>query len=549
MKERGITYEGFVHFPTENFPAYNQPEFEGEINLGVLLARGKDGKRDTSSTAIITETGESITYAQFDEKTDRIANALHQLGVEGGDRVVFFTDLFRSKELVYFATSAFKITAVAYCPIAELLIYSQVEQLVEKIQPKYLVVGEIQENSVFSLFLQDYSSQNPQKVFSMLENNAKNSFPNLFDLNIEKKQEFSLYIENSKGLTPAFFFNTSGTTGLPKLCLHHHSSLYYTIKAFLGVYHICVSDTLLNLAGGGGSYGFISTILPLFVGARALIVSKADAKAVISAQKPNVVFSGPTFYHSLLHIDYQLPATCRYLFSAGESLQETTYLEYKKRYNITLLDINGSSELSYVYVGNTPEFNKCRSSGKIVPGYQVKLLDENNQEIREPGKKGIMYVKGPSSCFYYKSPEAQAKVVNDGWYCTCDSFSFDAEGYYYCYGRQDDIIIVRSANASPTVIENEILKREDVLDAGVVGSYSEEQGTSLIYAGVVYKGSLEDKKEKEKEILDWINELGRVPAYCRVTAIVLLDQLPRLGTGSKLNRKLLREKIFSTLNN
>ena len=544
MTKREVTYDFYKNqFPPENQPSFLLPEFDGkESNLGILLTRGLHEDREMSKTAIIGKDSET-SYQELDEITNKMGSSMQKIGLKGGDRVVFLSDVPRTKESIFVVLAAMKIGCVGLCPLSKLLALDQLEKVLERVQPNLIVVGELEENSHFFQFVAKLKEEKADStpLFTILDKkHSKIQLRSLFEIQTEENVSFPVMIENSKGLTPAQFFTTSGTTGIPKLCLHFHSTLLFTVKAFVDLFSFHKNDIFLLLTSTSGTYGVISTYMALLTGATIILDSFTPATELISIHQPTVVLEGPSFYHGLLQSDFSFPSSVKYLISAGEKLQKSTFEQFQKKFKLPVYDTIGATEIGFCYISNSPGNVKAGSTGLVIPGYELKIVDEKSRkEIKQADKSGILYVKGPGNCYYFKSSEAQAKSIEDGWFCTGDLFSRDSDGFYYCLGRQDDVIMVDGYNISPVTIEEALLKHPSVSDAGVFAVYDEKVSTSKIVAAVVNKDK--GKAKKEKELQEWIN--SEVSDTNQVDKILCVESLPRKGTGNKLNRKQLSKLL------
>ena len=552
MTDRKITHEFyqnlFESIPPQHQPTYLLPPFNSyEYNLGVLLTRGPNETRDMSRIAIITES-EQISYRELDESTSRLGNYLIQLGIQSkGDRIVFLTDDIRSKYGYLVLLATLKVNALLFTPNPLLINLSHTEKLVDLIEPSLILIGRLQEGSDYSKFVAKYAENNPQKVYSVLSDDDK--YARLRDVEIEEMQSFSLMIKESKGLTPGYFCHTSGSTSLPKICVHFHSTTYYTMMAFLNFFPLAESDRFLIHGSHGGTFGIVSNFCAFLLGATIILDIRTPLKQQFEMYKPSVFLSGPSYYHSLLKEEhFTFPTSIRYLLSGAEKLQPSTFDMFRKKYNLTINEMVGGSELCFVIAANPLGQAKSASCGKKLSEYDLKILDENLLEI-EDDRKGILFARGPANCFYFKNPSAQAGVVMDGWYCTNDVFSRDADGYYYCYGREDDIIIVDGFNISPVVVEELLLNHPYVFEAGVVGIYDESVCSSKVLAGIVLSHASYDNEHCLRELLTWINTPSRVPVKSQITALFSISSLPRGGNGNKLNRKWLANELKKKMKN
>ena len=220
----------------------------------------------------------------------------------------------------------------------------------------------------------------------------------------------------------------------------------------------------------------------------------------------------------------------------GWLLDGTLFERWRARTGLTILDGIGTTEILHIFIGNRPDDAKPGASGKLVPGYEARIVDDNDQPVAT-GEIGNLLIKGDSvTSRYWNQPERTAAAITDGWIRTGDSYAIDAEGYFTCQGRSDDMLKVGGIWVSPVEIEARLVSHDAVLEAAVIGRPDDEE---LIKpeAFIILKNS-DDASDELAEALKTFcqEELAR---YKYPRWVHFVDELPKTATG-KIQRFKLR---------
>jgi len=229
-------------------------------------------------------------------------------------------------------------------------------------------------------------------------------------------------------------------------------------------------------------------------------------------------------------------ATVRACPSAGEALPPDLYTKFRERFGVEILDGPGSTEMLHIYVSNRIGDVKPGSSGKPVPGYEAKVVDDEGQEL-PVGEIGTLWAKGGSSLrYYWRKREKTANTIIGQWINTGDKYYKDAEGYFWPSGRADDMLKVGGIWVSPLEVENCLREHEAVLECAVIGA---EDDKNLVKpkAFIVLKQGVAPSGDLEKELKQWV--LDRLAKFKYPRWIVFMDELPKTATG-KIQRFKLR---------
>jgi 4-hydroxybenzoate-CoA ligase len=262
---------------------------------------------------------------------------------------------------------------------------------------------------------------------------------------------------------------------------------------------------------------------------------------VMRRHRPSVFYGVPTLYASLLaHKDMTKGAgsdRLRLCISAGESLPAHLGERWRTAAGVDVLDGIGSTEMLQTFLSNRPGDVRYGTTGKPVPGYEAKIVDENGRELPD-GEIGELIVRGPSAGEGYWNQRAKSRRTFAGeWTYTGDKFVRDAEGYYHYCGRTDDMFKVSGMWVSPFEVEAALASHEAVLEAAVIGK-QDTDGLIKPKAFIVLKNGVAADERLLETLKVHVKEVAGPWKYPRW--IDIRPDLPRTATG-KLQRHKLRE--------
>jgi benzoate-CoA ligase len=339
----------------------------------------------------------------------------------------------------------------------------------------------------------------------------------------------------------AFWLYSSGSTGRPKGVVHTQRDIGATVDTYarhvlqITEDDVCYSTTKLFHAYGLGN----GLSFPLSVGATAVQVygpGKPDRiLQTVARERPTLFFSVPALYAAMLKTpaladtDFSGVRAC---ISAAEPLPAAISERWLAQTGVPILDGIGSTEMLHIYCSNTLEDLKPGTSGRPVPGYELKVVDEAGQETG-PDEQGDLLVRGEScAAFYWHQREKTRHCMRGEWFFTGDRYLRTAEGRFVYQGRADDMIKVGGLWVSPTDVEACLIRHPAVSEAAVIGVAVED--ISRIKAYVICAG-----EPPEPDVLrDWCKEHLRRYEYPHIVEFV--DDFPRTVTG-KIQRFKLRE--------
>ncbi len=340
---------------------------------------------------------------------------------------------------------------------------------------------------------------------------------------------------------------TSGTTGRPKATMHFHRDVLANADTFS--HHVLKprpDDVFTGTPPIAFTFGLGGLIVfPMRVGAASLLVEKSTPDQLadlIAAHGVTVCFTAPTAYKAMLASAKagQL-ATVRRAVSAGEHLPKASWHAFHDATGISLIDGIGSTEMLHIFIAAADEDIRPGATGRPVPGYRAKVVDLDGEEV-PTGTAGSLAVQGPTGCRYLADPRQQIYVRN-GWNITGDTFSQDADGYFWYQARSDDMIVSSGYNISAPEVEEALMAHDDVVECAVVGHPDDARG-QVVKAYVVLAGGgdavADDdaRAARTKELQDHVKAMIAPYKYPRI--IEFAEALPRTSSG-KIQRFRLRQ--------
>jgi benzoate-CoA ligase family protein len=344
----------------------------------------------------------------------------------------------------------------------------------------------------------------------------------------------------------AFWLYSSGSTGKPKAVVHLQHDIPYTCVTYAEqVLGIQESDTTFSTTGLFHAYGFGNNLsFPYWVGASTVLHAGRNTPATvldtIEKRRPTLFFSAPTLYNAILNFEGSSGrdlSSIRHCVAAAESLPAEVWRRWKQAFGLTILDGVGSTEMLHIYCSNRVDDVRPGSSGKPVPGYELKILDEAGKPTAK-GEAGDLYVKGDSAlALYWAQHEKTKRSLLGDWFFTGDRYRVDDEGYYWYEGRSDDMIKVSGLWVSPIEIESALLEHQAVAESAVVGI--EVDGFTKIKAFVITRAGAIPGDDLATLLQEHCK--SRLQRFQYPHHIEFVSELPKTVTG-KIQRYKLREK-------
>jgi benzoate-CoA ligase family protein len=293
------------------------------------------------------------------------------------------------------------------------------------------------------------------------------------------------------------------------------------------------------------AYGLGNALtFPLAVGASALLCAERPTPAVVArvmrTHAPTIFCGVPTLFASLLAdadvAAHGLSPKLRVSTSAGEGLPRHVGEAWRARFGSDILDGIGSTEMLHIFLSNRPGDIKYGTTGRPVPGYDLKLVDESGEPVPD-GSEGALWVRGPSACAgYWNNREKSLATFHGPWTRTGDTYVRDGQGYFTYAGRSDDMLKVGGIWVSPFEVESALSAHAAVLEAAVVG-HADAEGLIKPKAFVVLKENGRASDALAAELKAFVKD--RLAPYKYPRWIDFVAELPKTATG-KIQRFRLR---------
>jgi 2-aminobenzoate-CoA ligase len=335
---------------------------------------------------------------------------------------------------------------------------------------------------------------------------------------------------------------TSGTTGVPKGTMHFHRDMLAICDTFSRhVLKPTRDDLFLCSAPLAFTFGLGGAVLFPFREAAAALVaertSPADLLDAISRFRPTILFTAPTTYRYILaRLEGADLSSLRQCVSAGEALPRTTWEAWLAATGVRLIDGIGGTEMLHIFISAAGDDIRPGATGKPVPGFEAKVIGEDGETLPH-GMLGRLAVRGPTGCRYLDD-ERQTRFVQNGWNMTGDTFTVDADGYFWYGARNDDMIVSSGYNVAGPEVEEALLQHPAVLECGVVGAPDPERG-QVIKAYVVLAAGFTASDQLTRDLQAHCRAV--IAPYKYPRAMEFVAALPRTETG-KVQRFVLRQQ-------
>jgi benzoate-CoA ligase len=495
------------------------------------LAAGRAAK-----IAYIDDAGR-CTFGELAERVNRAANALTELGLGIDDRLMLCH--LDTVDWVAVFLGAIKAGIV---PIAvnTLLTASDYEFMLNDSRAKALVVsGELWPQ--FAPIL----DRCPHVKHVVISGANAQDRPRLQDLLARAGTSFATAPTSCDD--PCFWLYSSGSTGTPKGTVHIQTSMLYTAELYgRPVLGIRTDDVAFSAAKLFFAYGLGNSLsFPLAVGATTVLMAERPTPASVfkrlKEHQPTIFYGVPTLYGALLasaDLPQKPELKVRVCASAGEALPAELGRRWTEHFGVEILDGIGSTEMLHIFLSNRPGEVRYGTSGKAVPGYRLRVVDEHGEEAGVD-KVGDLLVAGPTAAAgYWNNRERTRSTFLGEWTRTGDKYILGGDGYYTYGGRSDDMLKVGGIFVSPFEVEAALLTHPDVLEAAVVGIPDDAQ---LIKpkAYVVTKAGVQGSPTLADALKQHVKD--RLAPYKYPRWVEFVPELPKTATG-KIQRFKLRQR-------
>ena len=348
----------------------------------------------------------------------------------------------------------------------------------------------------------------------------------------------------------AFWLYTSGSTGRPKGVVHLHKSIAAVCETFgREVFGLTGEDRVFSTTKLYHSYGLGNSFsYPLYFGASAVLLDGPPAPerllAALRRHRPTVLCSVPALYRQLLDEPGAEGAfdSVRMCISAAEPLPVGTFERWRERFGLEILDGIGATEMFVTFCSNRPGDVAPGTTGRAVPGYELRLLDEDGGQVQGAGE-GALQVRGPSraACYWHQQERTRATMQGE-WLTTGDRFRRREDGRYVYVGRADDMLKVGGLWVSPIDMELAISEHSGVSGVAVVGARVDD--FTRLAAFVEPAPGAGDRQQLTDELRELCRE--RLREHEQPHLIRFVEDLPRTING-KPRRFMLRGRVEQEL--
>ncbi|HXI36262.1 MAG TPA: benzoate-CoA ligase family protein [Burkholderiales bacterium] len=489
--------------------------------IGRNLAAGRGGK-----LAYVDDAGR-YTFAELDERVNRFGSGLQALGLQMEDRI-----LIAMHDGIDWPTAFLGAIKAGIIPIAvnTLLTTKDYDYMLSDSRARALVVSEA--------LLPQFKPVLEKMPF--LKHVLVAPFKDVMN-----RGQASLKAAQTTRDDACFWLYSSGSTGMPKGTVHVHGSLPLTAELYArGVLGMSESDTVFSAAKLFFAYGLGNAMtFTLYTGATAVLMAERPTPASVFKRwierKPSVFFGVPTLYAAMLaspEFPKKGELALRTCVSAGEALPPQIAKTFKERTGIDILDGIGSTEMLHIFLSNRPGELRYGTTGKPVPGYELRLVDERGQPVKQ-GELGELEIRGPTAAAYYWNNREKSRSTFAGaWTKSGDKYSVDADGFYAYGGRTDDMLKVSGIWVSPAEVEAALVSHDAVLEAAVIG-HEDEQKLVKPKAYVVLKPGSAASEALKSSLQQHVKD--RLAPYKYPRWIEFMNDLPKTATG-KIQRFKLR---------
>ena len=493
------------------------------MNLKIMLEETAKHYRGKTAIALGDR---RLSYAELDEASNKIANALIKMGVSKGDRVAMLLSNSPEFAVIYFGI--IKIGAIAV-PLDTKYKVGELASLFDDSQPKVLVTESpfleplvpILPGFEYMEHVIDLSSRHEGRFLSYQEIMATSS-----------ARKVKVDPESEDIASIAY---TSGPTFRPRGVMLSHQSLAtgatisgdgfrqtdedVVVLFALPLHHVVGLEAVLLTSISKGS---TVVMLPgLSINGLIGIIEKRGA----------TIFMGVPFIFILMvrmaeeeGIKHDL-SSLRLCCAGGAPVPTNIMKRFKRRYGLDIVQFWGLTEATaYLTFQPVDGTGKLGSTGKALPGWEVKMVDDNGKEL-PPNQPGEIIVRGPIMKGYYNNPRVTAETIRDGWLHTGDIGRVDEDGELFILGRKKEMIIAKGQNIYPSDIEDVLYTHPKVAEAAVVGIPDELRGEVIRAIISLKAGEVATEQEIKRFCLEHIANY-KVPKQ-----VIFLDSLPKTATG------------------
>ena len=508
----------------DQLPLFLPLDYPDRLNAAAELLKGGDPQ----ALAVVNDHGR-WTYAELDHFSGRIARLLvDEHGLVPGNRVLLRGPNCYTLFAAWLGVLKAGGVVVATMP---LLRPGEITTVIDRAQSSHAIVD--------SRFIGDFREAMSQTHFIKQLVKYDGDFGH-GELETRTAKLVPLAPVDTAADDPALIAFTSGTTGVPKGCVHFHRDVLAPCDTFAAA-HFAMKpgDIVLTSAPIAFTFGLGATLLfPLRAGAATATIEQPSPPAMLEAiarHRVTHLATAPTAYKAMLSqpaLDGALRSLANCL-SAGEHLPQASWHAWKDKTGIAIVDGIGATEMMHIFISASGPAIRPGSTGTVVPGYEATILDSDGKEIATG--EGRLAVRGPTGCRYLDDVR-QSDYVAHGWNITGDTYAKDEDGYFWYRARSDDMIVSSGYNIAAPDVENALLAHPAVAECAVIGVPCPERGQK-VKAFVVLADFATPSEELKSGLKGFVKE--NIAPYKYPREIEFVATLPKTATG-KLRRVELR---------
>jgi long-chain acyl-CoA synthetase len=505
------------------------------MNLGSLFSR--HARYRPEHLAVVFE-DQRLTWLEFNQQINRLANALLNLGIQKGDKVA--TILPNCLELMEVYWAVAKIGAVVV-PASTLLLEQAMKTLLQNSDSVLLIT-----HSQFVDKIDAIKSELPAIAEDRYILTDGSKHRGYLDYHALKSASDDREPEEIV-VNPDDVFNimySSGTTGLPKGIVHTHYIRCMYANSFAAAFRMTPESVTMHAGAIVFNGAFVDLMPTIFVGGTYVLLKEFEPVnyiETIEKEKVTHIMVVPAQVVAILNapnFSYDALKSLEMILALGAPLHKEHKEALNKRLPGRFYELYGLTEGFVTILDKFDYERKPESVGTPPPFFKMKILDESGREV-SAGEVGEICGNGPILMpGYYKRPDLTAETIKNGFLHSGDVGYVDDDGFLYLVDRKKDMIISGGVNVYPRDIEEIVVQHPDVREVAVFGIPHAKWGETPVAAVTLLKfGSITAEALK-----DWINE--RVAAkFQRVSEVVVMEDFPRNVAG-KILKRVMREPYW-----
>ncbi len=477
----------------------------------------------------LSEDLSETSYAQFNERANRVATALIQMGIKPGDHIGLCAP--NSGDWLTFYFGVLKAGAVAVA-LSSMLKGDELSLLINHSKPKFIFASDEKLDALAELrqdaYLQKIISPEGDMNFHQLLQLGSGSFNAL---------------DRDRSDTAAILY-TGGTTGVPKGVLLSHENINAAIHTVVFNERSSETDRALCFLPFNHVFGQMHIMNATILSAGCLeVMPTFDLDRILNAMGAGRVtkfFAVPTIYVRLLALEglKEKLGSVRYCLSAAATMAADVVNQWREQTGLAIYEGYGMTEAAPTVTYNHRYRHVIGSVGTEVPGVEIQIRDKNGSQL-EQGHEGEICVRGPNIMKgYLDNPEATREAFwQDGWFRSGDIGLFDEDGYLYIVDRLKDMIITGGENVYPREVEEVLYTRPEIQECAVIGLPDREWGERVTAFIILQQGKTLDKDELSAYLKAHLSSF-KVPKEYR-----LVNDFPRSPAGKILKRELRKQVL------